>query len=256
MNRSPLVSAAYRTAFVALALLGILGVQRAQAGSASVRELYALQKFDDVIVACRGKTDHESTIMRALALSEKAALYRQSVDKKDLDAATKSLKDELAAADLELLADLAAISTNPNGSALATKLMQGVLQRVSTLEDMNLVVEALKANPGPLGTEAALKSVARHLDYVRAYVNDGGTMPEPERLFFAREDLIALLVGQLETKGCASVAQKCLVLIEEPALMPCESRGGEAALETARKIRAAIATREKKLPGSAWHGKH
>jgi hypothetical protein len=218
------------------------------------RSLYAAQEFDKAIEACRGRTDHEGMVVRALAYAEKYALYKQKEDKQELTALSKSLKGALGAKDLEMLAKLGAITANPNGAGLAADMMDDVLAKVSSTEDMNAVLETIKAAPGPKATVSALNALYRHLSQVRKYVDGGGTMPESERKLFTRQEMLDLLVARLAEKETQSAAQKSLVVIEEPALLGLEAQGSAVAMETARKIRDAMAGREKKRPGSAWYG--
>lgn len=221
----------------------------------AARGLYASQEFDKAIEACRGRTDHEGMVIRALAYAEKFALYKQKEDKKEVIALGKALKGALGAKDLEMLASLGAISANPNGADLAADLMDEVLDTVSSTEDMDAVLTTIKAAPGPKATVSALNALYRHLSQVRKYVDAGGTMPEGERRLFTRQDMLELLVSLLAGKETKAAAQKSLVAIEEPALAGLEAQGGAEAMETARKIRDEMADREKKRPGSAWYGK-
>ncbi|MBK8164780.1 MAG: hypothetical protein IPK64_02330 [bacterium] len=236
-----------------LATLVVDGIVHAAGNDA--RDLYAAQEFDKAIEACRGRTDHESVVVKALAYAERSALYKQKEDKKELTALAKSLKGTLGAKDLQMLAELGAISANPNGADLAADLMDDILDQVSSTADMDLVLETIKAGPGPKATASALKALHRHLSQVRKYVDAGGTMPDSERMLFTRADMLELLVTLLDGKETKSAAQKALVAIEEPALAALEAKGGAEAMDTARKIRDDMAGREKKHPGSAWYGK-
>jgi hypothetical protein len=235
-------------------LLAIAGGRTANAADGSARESYSAQEFDKSIEACRGRTDHEGMVIRALAYAEKYALYKQKEDKKELAALAKSLKDVLGAKDLVMLAGLGTISANPNGVDFAADLMDGILDKVGTLEDMDAVLKIIQLSPGPKATASALKALQRHLAQVRKYVDAGGTMPEGERRLFSRRDLADTLVPLLDEKTARASAQKSLILIEEPALAALEEQSGATALEAAGKIRDAVADRQNKRPGSAWYG--
>lgn len=237
-----------------MVLLATLGGHAANAADSTAREAYAAQEFDKSIEACRGRTDHESMVLLALGYAEKYALYKQKEDKKELAALTKSLKDVLEAKDLVMLAGLGTISANPNGADLAADLMDGILDTVGSLGEMEAVLKIIQMSPGPKATASALKAMQKHLAQVRKYVDEGGTMPEGERQLFSRRDLADALVALLDEKSAKTSAQKSLILIEEPALAALEEKSGAAALETARNIREAMAEREKKRAGSAWYG--
>lgn len=241
-----------------VAIFGLFAIVSAcdisHAADGDARSLYAAQEFVKTIEACRGRSDHEGMVIRALAYAEKYALYKQKEDKKEFTALSKSLSSVLGANDLKMLANLGSISANPNGADLAAEMMDDILAKVSSTEDMNAVLETIKAGPGPKATVSALKALYRHLSQVRKYVDAGGTMPESERKLFMRKDMHDLLIGLLADKKAGSEAKKSLVVIEEPALPGLEAQGTADAMETARKIRDEMATREKKRPGSNWYG--
>jgi len=231
-----------------------MGDSTAGAADRGARQLYVDREFEQAIESCRGRSDHEGMVIRAIAYAEKYALYEQKSDGAELSALRKALKGVLGVEDLVMLAGLGAISANPNGAEVAAELMDQILDTAVTLEDMDNVLKTIEAAPGPKTVSSALKALQKHLAKVRNYVDTGGTMPDNEREFFTRKDLLAALVPLLESKACKSAAQKSLVLIEEPALAAVEAQSGVAAMEAVEKIREAIAKREKKRPGSAWYG--
>lgn len=235
-------------------LLSVTGGTATRAAEEGARDFYVGREFEKAIESCRGRSDHESMVIRVISYAEKYALYKQKADQAELNALRKALKGALGLKDMKMLASLGAISTNPNGSDLAAGLMDEVLDTARTVEDMDAVLETIRAAPGPKAVLSALSALQRHLTQVRKYVDTGGTMPDDERGLFGRKDLLDTLVPLLEVKVHRASAQKSLVLIEEPALAAVEAQSGVAAMETARKIRDAMTKREKKRPGSAWYG--
>lgn len=237
-------------------MIGFLlsGVAKAESSQCNAVDLYSIQEFDAAIKCLLDIKSSESETMLALCYAERYALYNGKDDKEALAALQKSLKKTLSVVDLEIVARLVAISVNPHGAKVAEELLASLLSGVSSLEDMKYVIAVIIMKPSTVGTASAIDALHRHLVRVREYVSSGGTMPERERELFQRKDLIEMLADILGDNKNASLAQRCLVLIEEPALAALESRRGEKMQETVENIRSAMAKRMEKRPGSAWYG--
>lgn len=241
-------------AAVAGALLVPSGASLAAQEAKAAHSAYAAQDFDRALAVLEDGADIESRVVRALCHAELYALYGKPHDKKAIGELRKGLGVALAVSDLAMVARLAAIGANVHGSELAAELMTTILKGASTRGDMDAVLTAVDARPGPRATVECLKAMRRHLAQLRSYVTEGGTMPVTERELCADSHTICLLVSLVDDEEAGDLARDCLVLIEDPALGALSDRQSAAALEAIERIEKARAKRARKRPGTMWHG--
>lgn len=248
------MKAFWRTAAIAALMVPLVaGAVLPSRAVQEAREAYLASDFDRALAACAGQTEVEAKLITCLSLFERHKLYRVPDDVKRAKVLFDVLKMDL---DLAQLSGLKAYFNAPGhlaGNARAADLLGHVLRRSGTAEDCRIIVRLLGEDIGQDAAHAGFRTLERHLEHVRRYVNGGGTMPEVERALFQDETLIQALADGLANPRTDGPAMDALVAIEEPALASLEKRNDSLPIARAiLKIKEAQVRRLKNFPSSTW----
>ena len=240
-------------AIVAVTLLS--GIASGNSGDAL--RLYRDHEFTDAIRACDGEDSVSARLVQVLAQFERYNIYKNDIDKKQAKVTLKILEGELTTEHVDAIAPLIAVPGNPNGNKVALKLLRGMLEQSgSSAADFRLLVRFVDPAFGTKANQTALRVLEKRLRPIRDYVKGGGTLPSEMRdAVFSNPDIIGPLAAALVRPNVASRARKCLVLIEEPALVHIRQlRRSKAVDDAIEDIQKAIEKRNKDYPGGSWSG--
>jgi hypothetical protein len=139
-------------------------------------------------------------------------------------------------------------SDKPEVVKSARKLLKDIFKNLHKIEDIVKLLPFASSSDKDV-REYAFDSIQRIMEPIRAIVKDGGTMRPIDVRYFQNKDVINIAIENINL----SIAQKILILIEEPAVEYLNNSKSTGSLKVYEKINSDIKDRMKKYPNSNWY---